>query len=196
VSGAIDLKAHNFWDAYIFSWLNFFSVAVGFFTVTICGYLAAIFIIGETETEDDKNRFIRKAKHFNIAAAVCGLLVFIAAYFEHIPIAEWVFGNTVGIIAITAAGISLIFQWSMLNKGKKGLERILAGFQVTMILLTVSVRHYPNIVILKGGGYLSLTEQAGHEQTIYWLGMALLVGSIFILPALYYLLYSFHKKPI
>src|ERR1700712_1586960 len=43
VSGAIDLRATTFMDAYIFSWLNFFSFAVGFFTVTTCGYLAAIF---------------------------------------------------------------------------------------------------------------------------------------------------------
>jgi cytochrome bd ubiquinol oxidase subunit II len=49
---------------------------------------------------------------------------------------------------------------------------------------------------LKDGKYLSLLEHAGQEQAIYWLGMSLLVGSVFILPALYYLLYSFHKKAI
>ncbi|MEO8582543.1 MAG: cytochrome d ubiquinol oxidase subunit II [Flavitalea sp.] len=196
VSGEIDLKASTFMDAYIFSWFNFFSFAVGFFTVTTCGYLAAIFIIGESDTEDDKKRFIRKAKHFLTAALSSGLLVFVAAYFEHIPISEWIFGNPVGILATSTAGISLLIQFRLLNKGKVGPERIFAGFQVAMILLTVTVKHYPNIVILKGGGYLSLLEQAGHEQAIYWLGVTLLLGSIFILPALIYLLYSFHKKPI
>ena len=38
VSGTIDPDADNFMDAYIFSWLHFFSVAVGLFTVSICGY--------------------------------------------------------------------------------------------------------------------------------------------------------------
>jgi cytochrome d ubiquinol oxidase subunit II len=65
-----------------------------------------------------------------------------------------------------------------------------------MILLAVTSRHYPNIVLLKGGKSLSLLEHAGHEQTIFYLGVALLVGSAFILPALYYLLYSFHRKTI
>jgi cytochrome d ubiquinol oxidase subunit II len=196
VSGAIDLQASGFAEAYIFSWLNLFSFAVGLFTVTICGYLAAIFIIEETDTEDDKKRFIRKARHMTIAAITAGILVFIAAYIEKIPLSEWVFGHTIGSIAISAAGVSLIIQWTMLNKGITGWERILAGFQITMILLAVTIRHYPNIVILKGGGHLSLLEQAGHEQAIYYLGVALLTGSVFILPALYYLLYSFHKKPI
>lgn len=196
VSGKIDVHAANFADAYIFSWLNWFSVAVGFFTVSICGYLAAIFIISETDTQDDRIRFIRKIKHMNIAAVITGNLVFMAAFFEGIPLFEWVFGNAVGRVAIIAALLSLIALWLLLFRGKSRVLRVLAGFQVTMILVTVTVRHYPNMIILKGGGYLSLLEYAGHEQTIYWLGMALLMGSVFILPALYYLLYSFNKKSI
>lgn len=196
VAGRIDTSAGNFFDAYMSSWLNWFSIAVGLFTVTICGYLAAIFIIGETGNAEDKRRFIRKAKHMSIAAAAAGTLVFIAAYFEDIPLFEWVFGNTVGQIAITAALVSLVALWILLNKKNTRILRILAGFQVTMILLTVTVRHYPNIVILKNGKYLSLLEHAGQEEAIYWLGMALLVGSVFILPALYFLLYSFHKKTV
>lgn len=196
VAGTIDTDARNFADAYLYSWLNWFSFAVGLFTVTICGYLAAIFITGETDTQDDRKRFIRKAKHMNIAAVISGTLVFVAAYYEGIPLFDWIFGNTIGVIAISAALISLIFLWIMLYNGKDTAARLFAGFQVTMILLAVTVRHYPNIVILKNGKYLSLLEHAGHEQTIFYLGLALLVGSIFILPALYYLIYSFQRKTI
>lgn len=195
VSGRIDLHANNFLSAYIFSWLNWFSVTVGFFTVAICGYLAAIFIIGETKDDVSRARFIRKAKHMNIATAICGALVFVAAHFEGIPVAAWLFNYTVGIIAIVSALLSLVLLWYLLlKKGKVIIIRVLAGFQVTMILLALTLRHYPNIVILKGGQYLSLMEHAGQEKTIYSLGMALLLGSIFILPALFYLIYSFQKN--
>ncbi|SFE43734.1 cytochrome bd-I ubiquinol oxidase subunit 2 apoprotein [Chitinophaga sp. CF118] len=195
VSGKIDPDAHDFLSAYIFSWLNWFSVAVGFFTVAICGFLAAIFIIGETDDELNRKRFIRKAKQMNLAAVVFGALVFIAAHSEGIPLDTWLFGNAVGIIAITAATLSLILLWFLLlKKGKLIIIRVLAGFQVTMILLAITLRHYPNIVIMKGGRYLSLMEHAGQERAIYSLGMALLLGSIFILPALFYLLYSFNKN--
>jgi cytochrome bd ubiquinol oxidase subunit II len=195
VSGRIDPQANDFLSAYIFSWLNWFSVAVGFFTVAICGFLAAIFIIGETGDIPTRKRFIRKAKQMNVAAVVSGALVFTAAISEGIPLDAWMFDNAVGVIAIIAATLSLILLWYLLLvKGKIIIIRVLAGFQVTMILLAITLRHYPNIVILKGGRYLSLLEHAGQERAIYSLGMALLLGSIFILPALFYLLYSFNKK--
>ena len=194
VAGSIDPDAANFADAYIFSWLHWFSVSVGLFTVAICGFLAAIYIIGEVDNESDRKRFTRKALQMNIAAVISGALVFVAAYKENIPLLDWIFGNVVGISAITAATLSLILLWYFLYKGNTRLLRVLAGFQVTMILLTTTFRHFPNIVILKNGEYLSLLEHAGHEKTIDSLAMALLLGSIFILPALFYLIYSFQRK--
>ncbi|MCP9749824.1 cytochrome d ubiquinol oxidase subunit II [Ferruginibacter sp. HRS2-29] len=196
VSGKIDPGAHNFLEGYIFSWLNLFSVAVGIFTVAICGFLAAVYLIGETDNEEDTQRFIAKARTTNIIAAIAGVLVFIAAKIDGIPLKEWVFGNAVGISAITAASLSLVLFWWLVKKGKRFILRVLAGFQVTMILLTTTYRHFPDIVLLKNGAHLSLLENSGHEKTIYSLGLALLIGSIFILPALFYLVYDFQKKKI
>ena len=79
VSGTIDPDADNFMDAYIFSWWHFFSVAVGLFTVSICGYLAAIFLIGETESKSEKMRYTAKARSMNIAAAILPRPVFLAS---------------------------------------------------------------------------------------------------------------------
>jgi cytochrome bd ubiquinol oxidase subunit II len=194
VSGHINTQAVSFMEAYIFSWLHWFSVAVGLFTVAICGFLASVYLIGETDNDSDRLRFAHKAQFFNIAAVVCGALVFTASWFENIPLMDWVFGNWVGRIAIISATASLILMWYLLYQGKLSLLRPLAGFQVTMILLTTTYRHFPNIIILKNGGYLSLIEHSGQEKTIYALGMALLIGSVFILPALFYLIYSFQKR--
>lgn len=196
VSGKIDTQAQTFADAYIFSWLHWFALSVGLFTASVCGYLAAIFIIGETSGDAERSRFIRKIRHMSFAVVISGALVFAAAWLDGIPLYEWVFGNTLGKIAMAAATASLIWMWLLILRGKTRIIRLLAGFQVTMILLTVTVRHYPNIVILKGGKYLSLLNNAGEQQTIFWLGVALLAGSVFILPALYYLMYSFHKQTL
>ena len=103
VSGHIDPQATTFLEAYIFSWLHWFAIAVGLFTVTICGFLASVYLIGETDNEQDRLRFAHKAQFFNIAAVVCGVLVFIASIVENIPLIEWVFGNWVGRIAILSA---------------------------------------------------------------------------------------------
>jgi cytochrome d ubiquinol oxidase subunit II len=125
---------------------------------------------------------------------LCGVLVFIAAHAENIPLTDWIFGNTVGLTAISAAGLSLFLLWYLLYNEKTKIIRILAGFQVTTILIATTYVHYPNIVILKNGGYLSLIEHSGHFKTIEALAWALLIGSLFILPALFYLIYSFQKK--
>jgi cytochrome bd ubiquinol oxidase subunit II len=195
VAGRIDPRSQTFAGAYLFSWLHWFSVSVGFFTVSICGFLAAVYLIGETENESDRLRFIAKAKTANAAAIVCGGLVFVAARWEGIPLTEWLFGNSLGIIAITAAFLSLILFWYLLSKRKTKVLRLLAGFQITMLLFAITWRHYPNIVLLKDGRSLSLLEHQDHDKTIEALGWALLIGSLFILPALFYLIYSFQKKP-
>lgn len=194
VSGQVDLQAQDFLSAYIFSWLNWFSVAVGFFTVCICGFLAAVFIIGETSNESDRQFFTRKAKWMIVSAVLCGVLVFTASLIENIPLVDWVFGKPAGVLAITAASLSLPFLWYGLTNGKAIIIRLLAGFQICMILFAATYRHFPNIVLLKHGGYLSLIEHQGQEKTIEALAWALLIGSVFILPALFYLMYSFEKK--
>jgi cytochrome d ubiquinol oxidase subunit II len=196
VSGSIDVHANTFLSAYIFSWLNWFSVTIGLFTVSLCGFVAAIFLIGEAGEPDERTRFVRKAWQMNIAAVISGGLVFISAISDKIPLVQWVFGNPVGIAAVSAATISLIILWYLIIKGRSKSLRLLAGFQITMILLTTTYKHYPNIVILKNGGYLSLIENRGADKTIEALALALLIGSIFIIPALVYLIYSFQKRKI
>ncbi|TDQ06994.1 cytochrome d ubiquinol oxidase subunit II [Pedobacter metabolipauper] len=194
VSGQIDVQAPDFLSAYVFSWLNWFSVTVGIFTVSICGYLATIFIIGQADNEESKAHFIRKAKRTVLVVMASGALVFIAAYFEHIPLTNWIFGGWPGITAIVAASISLIVLFYMLYRNRPILLRLLAGFQVTMILFAATYTHFPNIVLLKNGPNLSLLLHQGQTKTIDTLGYALLTGSLFILPALFYLIYIFQQK--
>jgi len=193
-SGQIDPGAHTFMQAYIYSWLSFFSVAVGFFTVALCGFLASIYLLGEAKDPTHKRRFTRKAIHMNIAAVVSGAVVFAAAYREHVPLMDWIFGSRVGVAAVVAASLSLALLWYLVAKGLTRVPRLLAGFQVTMILFAITFRHFPDFIILKGGGRLSLLQTNAPASTINALGWALVVGSCFILPALLYLYYSFEKR--
>ena len=194
ISRQIDLNSTNFLDAYIFSWLNYFSVAVGFFTVALSGYLAAIYLIGEADNEKDIKRFILKAKTMNILAVIFGGLVFIAAEYEHVRLAYFIFGNAVSLTAVIAASISLAVLWFLIMKGKKKIIRMPAAFQVTMILLAVGYMHFPYIVMAKNGQNLSLLTMHAPPKTIADLGWGLFIGSFLILPSLFYLYYSFQKK--
>ena len=194
LSGKIDNHANDFTSAYIYGWLNWFSVAVGLFTVALCGFLAAIYLIGESKAEEDKRRFIKKAEFMNVAAVLLGMMVFIAANIEGVPLINWVFKDVVGLLAVSLASLSLVLLWYLLVKGKTKVLRVLAGFQVTMILLAISYAHFPNFIRFKDGTTLSLQESIAPIKTVESLAWALLLGSLFILPFLGYLFYKFQQK--
>ena len=196
ISRKIDLHPANFVDGYIFSWLNYFSVAVGLFTVALSGYLAAIYLIGEADDEYDAARFIKKARLMNILAFIFGGMVFIAAEVGNIRLAHFIFGNPVSLFAVIAASISLLILWILVYRGKKKIIRIFAGFQVTMILLAVGYMHFPNFIMVKNGENLSLLTLHATSKTMDDLGWGLCIGSFIIIPSLYYLYYSFQKKEI
>ncbi|AYB33440.1 cytochrome d ubiquinol oxidase subunit II [Chryseolinea soli] len=194
VSGQIQPDAKDFLTAYVYGWLNWFSLSVGFFTVALCGFLAAVYLIGEAEDDRDRREFIRKARNANLIAIACGVLVFVAAEIDNVPLMKWVFKDAVGLLAVSAATVSLIALWALIRRKRRLALRLLVSFQVTMILLAISYAHFPNIIIMANGESLSLYEYEAPEKTQVALGWALLVGSLFILPALFYLYYSFQIK--
>lgn len=196
VSGSIDPLASNFPDAYIFPWLNLFSVAVGFFTVALCGFLAAVYLVGEAKEESDRESFIRKARNANLVAFVFGFLVFVAAEIQGVPLIHWVFDDNVGMLSVIAATVSLIVLWRVIRYANRWLVRGLVVFQVSMILLAISYEHFPDFVLLQNAENLSLVKHHAPLSTINALGSALLLGSVFILPFLFYLYYSFQKRPV
>lgn len=63
-----------------------------------------------------------------------------------------------------------------------------------MILIAATYQHNPNIILFANGGHLSLFDESAAPKTIEALGWALLLGSIFILPFLFYLLMSFGNQ--
>ncbi|HEY6082588.1 MAG TPA: cytochrome d ubiquinol oxidase subunit II [Chitinophagaceae bacterium] len=194
ISGRIDTEATGFYDIYIRPWWNFFSIAVGFFTTAICGFLAAIYLIGEAKNDYDKKRFVTKAGISNALAFVSGGLVFLAAEIENIPLLRWLFDNQVSLAALVAASLSLILLWYYLLHGRKIRLRILAAFQVTMILLAIGYKNFPDFLFLRNGRHLSLIADAAPPATLVALGWALLTGSLLILPFLFYLFYKFQRS--
>lgn len=193
VSATINPDAKTFLDLYIFSWLTYFGVSVGIFTTCICAYLASVFAIGETKNEDDALLMVKKTKISMLYIVISGILVFIAAQMSRIPLLEWVFSKPIGIIALVLATISLGLTFVSISKKKYYIIRVFAGFQIIMILVAATYQHYPNILLLSNGNHLSLLENTAPESAISALAWALMIGSVFILPFLFYLIYSFSK---
>ncbi|RZJ36830.1 MAG: cytochrome d ubiquinol oxidase subunit II, partial [Chryseobacterium sp.] len=187
ISGSIDTEAKDFLGLYIFSWLNWFGVCVGFFTVALCGYLASLFSLHQARFSDSLPIIIRKTRQTAVYVVLSGMLVFASAYYSDIPLLKWIFSKALGIIAITLATVSLLFTNDAIKKKKFLLVRILGGFQIIMILVAATYQHNPDIILFANGTSLSLFDESAAPKTIAALGWALLLGSIFILPFLFYL---------
>lgn len=195
ISGSIDTDAKDFLGLYIFSWMNWFGVCVGFFTVALCAYLASLFSLHQARFSNDVLPImIRKTRQTAFYVVITGIFVFISAYFSEIPLLTWIFSKALGIIAITLATISLLFTNDAIKKNNFLLARVLGGFQIIMILVAATYQHNPDIILFANGSSLSLFDESAAPKTIAALAWALLLGSIFILPFLFYLLFSFGEK--
>lgn len=194
VSHSIDPNATGFLDLYIFSWLNWFGIAVGLFTVSICAYLASIFALRETTDRLELGLMIKKSKQTMIFVVITGILVFLTAYISDIPLITWVFSKPLGIMATAFATICLLLILRAMNNRKLLPVRALAGFQIIMILVAATYQHNPNIILFANGQHLSLLEHVAAPKTISALGWALMLGSLFILPFLFYLMFSFSRQ--
>ena len=194
VSGSIDDNATNFMDAYVYSWLSWFNVSVGIFTVAMCAFLAAVYSIQSTTNEEDKVRLRKNAKYYTVSIFVAGALVFAVSFWQGVPLFDWITDQIFGYIAVALATISIILLIVDLNKGNDQLTKVYGALIVMMILFAASYSHFPNLVLFKDGSTLSLMDDIGAESTIDMLAWALLLGSIFILPFFFYLMYAFNKR--
>ncbi|AZA84024.1 cytochrome D ubiquinol oxidase subunit II [Chryseobacterium lactis] len=194
VSGKIDTQTNNFMDAYVYSWLGLFPILTGVYTIAIFGFIASIFIIKETgNNKEEKNYAIFKAKQMSIVCVVLAVCTYIAAYRNNIPLAEWLLGNPVSLTCIMLCSLSFIWMWYLLLKKDTYFLRIIAGSQITLLFTAITYSLYPTLVRIKGSKGLSLLTN-NNDQSVNYLGAALLLGSIFIMPSFIYLVYGFSKK--
>lgn len=180
----------GFYDTFVAPWLNLFGLFTGFFYAALCAFLAATFLIGETEGEV-QSIYARKANRALIAAFAFGGLVlaigiinknsFILSTIEH-PVA-------IGFVSIS---FILLFPLRKAIKQQKViLTRSLSVGQVLFILIAALYPAFPHF-ILTNTGSLSMLSNTAPPSVISYLAIALCIGSVLILPALYHLLKAFN----
>ncbi len=183
----IDPEAADFAGTYLAPWLNPFAFSVGVFTVAICTFLAAAYLIGEGAPGDETHitRFTRKAKWANIVVVISGGLVLL---FASVQFREaFLFGA--GGIGIVVASIGVVAFWMMLGKRRFMVARVLAAGQVLMILVAAGMYRWPELI-----NGQSLYDMAAPSATINVLGGALIAGLLLIGPAFVYLYLVFKRS--
>ena len=191
--GRISTQSLSFYDKFIYPWFNLFCFSAGVFTCCLFAFLASIYIIGENEDLAKKVIYIKRAWKANIFTVISGALVFVCAALDGFNLAELYISHPVSLAGVISATVSLPFLWYFLKRGDVLFSRVLAAFQAAMIMASWFGIGFPLFINTKEGN-VSLITSAAPPQVIDVLGWALLIGSLFILPFLFYLFKVFKVK--
>lgn len=191
--GIIDTDAKTFWDAYMAPWWGLYPLAVGLFVACIFTFLASVYLISETDDPVLQKRFTRLGAIFNAAVIVSGALVFAASYAERESLVSMFLRKPATLAAMALATLLFVVLWMFVHRRNALFTRIVAGGQVTLILLGWWLLYAPNAVTTRQGP-LTFYNDAAPASTLLQLVIALLIGSVFIFPSLYFLLRVFKSK--
>ncbi len=188
--GIIDPDAREVWRAYIAPWWGIYPLSVGAFVACIFAFLASIYLVGETDDSELKRRFIQLGAVFNVLVVIGGGVVFLASRDERESLAIAFLRNPMNVGVVVLATVLFVALWFMVTRRRVLLTRVVASGQVALILIGWCLLYAPDAV-LTARGPLSFYQQAAPPATLRQLVLALLVGSVFIFPSLYFLLRVF-----
>lgn len=192
ILGDISLdRTGSFYDQFIHPWLNWFCIAMGLFSTALFGYIASIFLIGETV---EKKKYARLARMFLFITVIMGALVFAAAELEgHHLFNEFIQSSlSIFCLAVVAVLIPLIIY--LTKNPEVAYLRAVVGLQVTLIMCGWFAIQFPILVYERSGNHLTFYNTQAPEATLLQLVIALFVGLLLVVPAFYFLFKVF-KTP-
>ncbi len=191
--GLLHAKGQDPYEIYLEPWFGLFPFLMGLFTLTIFTFLACSYLIGETRDERLKSYYQKLVPILNIGVVLLGGLVFLSSYLEPTQFMNSFFTSPFSLACLFLASVLFYFIWFYFKYFSFWMVRVVAAAQVSLILMGWFFVHWPNLIETKEGG-LSFYEAAAPEPTLKQLVLALVIGSFFIFPSLFYLLNIFKSK--
>jgi len=191
--GIIDPQATGWWAAYVAPWWGLYPLAVGAFVTCIFVFLACVYLIGETSAPELQARFQRHAARANVLVVVSGGLVFLASLTEPVGLHLAFMARPLTFGAMGLATVLFLALWSFIVHRYTWRTRAAAAGQASLILVGWCLLYAPNVLSTRAGP-MSFYANAAPEATLRQLVIALLVGSLFIFPSLFYLFRVFKLR--
>ena len=196
VPGRLDPEAMDYGRAYVAPWFSPFPLALGLFTVCLFTFVAAVYLIGECPGNDDlelRRSFVKKARLASFAAIASGWVVFAAAQADGVPLLGEFLDFGWATLFMVLATLCFAVLWIALRRDWIWTARAMIGAQVALILAGWLRVQYPVLVRMPREN-LTFFNAHAPAATLNQLGGALLIGSLFILPALLYLFLVFKTE--
>lgn len=174
-------------------WLTGFAIAVGFFALALCAFLAAVYLTVEAENAGDRplaDDFRRRAFYAGIICGALALLTFLLSagsaprLYAGLSVRRWSWPlHLVTGVAAMGALIAIIGRRYRVARG-------LAALQVALVVLGWGVSQYPYLM----PPYLTLQSAAAPRETQTLLLIALGGGALVLFPSLRLLFRVFKSR--
>lgn len=189
ILGAITMEQPSLQHLFT-SWISPFPVFTGIFTLVICAYLAAIYLINETSDQHLIEDFRTRAIGTGTALFVMVIGGIALAYYEVRNLFyELVLGEYSIPLQVTVALAALLAMFFLITRRFK-LARIFAVIQIVLLLFGWMITQYPDLIT----GHLSISEAAAPRNVLVATLIILGVGSLLLVPAFIYLYSIFFGK--
>ena len=181
----------SFTERFVAPWLAAFPLSVGLLTTTLVAYLAAVYLLVESEDAELRNVFRRRAKAACVALMLTGAYALVQARHGAPEIYAGLGHTPVGPLAIVVTfGLhlaALVTLW----KARDRAARSFAVAGAVMMLWGWALSQYPYLVEPN----ITIADAAPAE-TLRLLLMSLILGSIILFPLLYYLYRIFKGRVV
>jgi cytochrome d ubiquinol oxidase subunit II len=176
------------------SWLNPTSVLGGVLAVLVCAYLAAVFLCLDARREghdDLADQFRTRALGTAATTGAVGVIGVLVLRSDAPLLFDGLIGRALPVLVVS--GLAGVVSIALLLVRSYGLARITSSVAVATILIGWAVGQYPYLLL----PYLTIEEAAGSRPTLVAMTVVLLVGSLFLAPALVYMyvLFSRPERP-
>ena len=181
----------TFVQQYVEPWLTPFAFSVGLLTLVLFAFLAAVFLTLETRDPQLCDDFRRRALACGVAVFFASALVLVLSRREAPLVMEGLLGSPWAIPLHLATGVTAIIVLAALWYRRFRLARIGVGLQVSLIFWGWPLAQYPLLLPPD----LTIARGAAPDTTLRLVLIILGVGSIVLLPSLWYLFQIFKTVP-
>ena len=191
-SGKIALHGGSIWAVFVRPWLAPFPIAIGFLTLALFAFLAAIYLAVEAEDHALRQEFGRRAMLSAMAVGALAMLALVLAK-RGAPLIWGSFvQSTWAWVLLPFTALLAIAGFACLRAGRFRWARLCAGGQGLLMLWGWALAQYPFLVPPE----MTIYNSAAPPLTLRLLLIALIVGAMLLFPSLYYLFRIFKDRPL
>jgi cytochrome d ubiquinol oxidase subunit II len=179
----------SFAELYVAPWLAPFPLAVGAMALALFAYLAAVYLILATDDEKLRDDFRARALAGAVAVFVTAFVALLVAHREAPAMGRGLVESSFALLlqAMTAVAATTAI-WALLTR-RYQVARIAAAAQVSLVLWEWAFVQFPLLIPPQG----TIANLAAPVVTLRLLLIALLCGSVILVPSLVYLFRTFAR---